>query len=134
MLSPVPISRVKIHDAFWAPRQEINRTATLPHIYRHCQETGRTGALKRERQPGDAPSSFWESYLAKWMEAAAYSLRTHPDPALEAQVEEIIGRLAKTQQPDGYLSACHTLAADGTPVLPARSQSEDVIERSSRWT
>ena len=46
MLCPVPISRVKIHDLFWAPRQEINRAATIPLIYRQCQETGRIDALK----------------------------------------------------------------------------------------
>src|SRR5947209_7840487 len=101
MLSPVPISRVKIHDAFWALRQEANRTATLPLIYRHCQETGRIGALKLEWKPGapNPPHAFWESDLAKWMEAASYSLRSHPDPELEGRLDEMIGLLAKAQQP-----------------------------------
>ena len=105
MLSPVPISRVRIHDAFWAPRQETNRTATLPLIYRQCQQTGRIGALKLDWKPGqpNPPHIFWESDLAKWMEAASYSLRTHPDAGLSGQLEDLIGLLAKAQQPDGYI-------------------------------
>ena len=95
MLFPVPISRIKIRDAFWAPRQEINRTTTIPLIYRQCQESGRTGALKLEWKPGqpNPPHVFWESDLAKWIEASSYSLRAHPDAELERQVDEVIDPL-----------------------------------------
>ena len=111
MFSPVPFSRVKIHDAFWAPRQEINRANTLPHIYRHCEESGRIGALKLEWGPGQAnrPRVHWESDVAKWMEAASYSLRSRPDGELTQRLDEVIGLLAKAQQPDGYLNVYHTV-------------------------
>src|SRR5689334_9796590 len=104
MLSPVPFTRIKIHDTFWAPRQEINRTNTLPLIFRHLRETGRIDALKLEWKPGqpNPPHVFWESDVAKWIEAASYSLRAQPDPALEQQLDEVIDLLARAQQPDGY--------------------------------
>src|SRR5947209_1392751 len=107
MLSPVPISRVHIEDGFWAPRQEINRSTTLPLIYRQCRETGRLDALKLEWKPGqpNPPHIFWESEVAKWMEAASYSLRLHPDAELQQRLDEVIRLVAKAQQPDGYLNA-----------------------------
>src|ERR1043166_6438317 len=103
MFSPVPISRVQLHDKFWALRQEINRTVTIPLIYRRCQETGRIDALRLDWKPGapNPPHVFWESDLAKWMEAASYALRVRPDAELEKQLEDVIGLLAKAQQPDG---------------------------------
>src|SRR5438105_15609666 len=126
MLSPVPISRVRLHDAFWAPRQEINRTATLPLIYRHCQQTGRIGALKLDWKPGqpNPPHIFWESDVAKWMEAASYSLRTHPDAELTGQLDEIITLLAKAQRPDGYLNAYFTVVEPGRRWTNLRDKHE----------
>ena len=126
MLSPVPSSRVKIHDAFWAPRQEINRTTTLPLIYRHCGESGRIGALKLDWKPGqpNPPQVAWDSDLAKWMEAASSSLRTHPDPRLESQLDELIGLLAKAQRPDGYLNSYYTAVEPGKRWSNLRDQHE----------
>ena len=126
MLSPVPFARVKIHDNFWAPRQEINRATTIPLIYRQCQESGRIGALKLEWKPGqpNPPHVFWESDLAKWIEAASYSLRARPDADLERQVDEVIDLLAKAQQPDGYLNAYYTVVEPGKRWTNLRDQHE----------
>jgi len=126
MFSPVPFSRVKIHDAFWAPRQEINRANTLPLIYRHCAESGRIGALKLEWRPGqpNRPRVHWESDVAKWMEAAGYSLRARPDGELTQRLDEVIGLLAKAQQPDGYLNIYHTLVEPGQRWTNLRDNHE----------
>ena len=115
-----------MQDSFWAPRQEVNRTVTIPLIHRRCQETGRIDALKLEwkaGQPGP-PHIFWESDLAKWMEAASYSLVQHPDPALEADLEEMIGLLARAQQPDGYLNVYYTVVEPGKRWTNLRDQHE----------
>ena len=44
-LAPVPFTQVHFTDAFWQPRMEVNRTATIPHIYRKLEETGRISAF-----------------------------------------------------------------------------------------
>ena len=49
--------------------------------------------------------------MAKWIEAAAYSLATHPDPVLEKQVDRVIGWIKKAQQSDGYLNVHFTVVA-----------------------
>ncbi len=126
MLCPIPISRVKIHDAFWAPRQEINRTTTIPLIHRLCQETGRIGALRLDWRPGqpNPPHIFWEADVAKWMEAASYSLREQPDAKLQGQLDELIDLLSAAQQPDGYLNAYYTVVEPGKRWTNLRDKHE----------
>lgn len=115
---PVPFTRVTIADSFWAPRQQVNRERTIPHIYRQCLETGRIDAFRPDWSPGLAPFRrpgggashvmFWDSDVAKWIEAASYSLATHPDPELDALVDQVIALIGQAQQPDGYLNTWFT--------------------------
>lgn len=106
-LTPVPFTQVSFQDAFWAPRIEVNRKASLPHIYRKLEETGRISAfdLNFDRPvPSPIVLIFGDSDPAKWIEAASYSLATHPDPELEAKVDYVADKIISAQQPDGYLN------------------------------
>jgi DUF1680 family protein len=110
---------VRVSGGFWGPRLETNRTRTLPIEYQQSKETGRIDAFRLAWKPGDPnlPHHFWDSDVAKWIEAAAYSLTTHPDPALEALVDDVIALIAAAQQPDGYLNIHFT-----------------VVEPQNRWS
>ncbi len=110
---PVPFTAVSIADEFWAPRLRANRERTLPIEYEQCRTTGRIDAFKLAWKPGDTqvPHIFWDSDVAKWIEAASYSLATHPDAALDALLDEVIALAAAAQQPDGYLNT-HYLAVE----------------------
>jgi len=105
-LTPVPFTQVKLFDAFWAPRIEANRSATLPAEYAMCERTGRIAAfdLKWKKGEPNPPHVFWDSDVAKWIEAAAYSLATHPDPKLDKLLDTVIGKIASAQRRDGYLN------------------------------
>ena len=52
---------------------------------------------------------FQDSDVAKWLEAAAYSLVNHPDEALETRVDEIIALIGSAQHEDGYLNTFFTV-------------------------
>jgi hypothetical protein len=110
-LTPASLRQVQINDVFWAPKLKTNRDVTVPAIYQRCRETGRIDAWKLGWKPGmpNEPHVFWDSDVAKWMEAAAYSLTTHPDAKLEALLDEVIDMIAKAQQPDGYLNTHFTV-------------------------
>ena len=110
-MSPVSLAKVVIDDRFWSPRMEVNRTKTIPHQYKQCKETGRIDAFDLTWQPGEepVPHYFWDSDVAKWIEAASYSLATHPDPGLDALLDEVIEKIAGAQQPDGYLNVYFTV-------------------------
>jgi DUF1680 family protein len=109
--TPVPFTRVRIDDVFWSPRIRANRERTLPIEYHQCKETGRIDAFRLDWQPGMEPEPhiFWDSDVAKWIEAVSYSLASHPDPALEAQLDEVIALIVSAQQPDGYLNVHFTI-------------------------
>ncbi len=111
--SAVPLSHVTIEGGFWGARQEVNRTVSLPVEYQRCEETGRFAVFDLDWKPGDwyHPHHFYDSDVAKWIEASAYALASHPDPDLEAKVDAIIERIASAQQPDGYLNTYYTIMA-----------------------
>lgn len=108
---PVTLQNVSITGGFLGSRLDINRTVTLPTIHHQSQITGRFDAWKLEWKPGqpDKPHMFWDSDAAKWIEAASYSLITHPDPQLEQQIDEVIDLIEQAQQPDGYLNIYFTV-------------------------
>ncbi len=116
---PVSLQEVSITGGFWGNRLTTNRTATLPTVYYQSQITGRFDAWKLDWKPGqpNKPHIFWDSDAAKWIEAAGYSLATHPDSQLEQQVDAVIDLIANAQQPDGYLNIYFT-----------------AVEPEKRWT
>jgi uncharacterized protein len=110
-LTAVPFTVVRLTDRFWAPRQRINRMRAIPANEEQCRKTGRIAAFKLAWKPGDPgePHIFWDSDVAKWIEAAAYSLQTHPDAALDTRLDAVIADIAAAQQPDGYLQTHFTV-------------------------
>jgi len=118
-LQPVPLPRARITGGFWGERMEVNRTATIPAVYEHLKKTGRIDAFKLRWRPGmpDKPHVFWDSDVAKWVEAAAYSLIAHPEPGLRRRMDHVARLIAGAQQPDGYLNTHFT-----------------VVEPERRWT
>ena len=102
----LPFKNVAITGGFWQKRQTVNRENTLPIEYRQCKDTGRIDAWKLEWKPGmpNPPHIFWDSDVAKLVEAVGYSLAQFPDPKMEALMDELIDWMEKAQQPDGYLN------------------------------
>ncbi|MDD5677167.1 MAG: glycoside hydrolase family 127 protein [Kiritimatiellae bacterium] len=110
-LVPLALKDVTFTGGFWAARIENNRRVTLPVEYRLCKQTGRIDAWKLNWKPGqpNPPHEYWDSDVAKWIEAAAYSLATHPDSKVESRVDGVVDLMAKAQAKDGYLNT-HFLA------------------------
>ncbi len=99
----VPFTSVKLNDRFWTPRMDINRTVTLEHEYGECKKTGQIDAWDPNAKTNR--HIFYDSDLAKWIEAAAYSLATHPDPQVEKRIDDVVDMMEKLQMPDGYLNS-----------------------------
>jgi DUF1680 family protein len=115
-LRPVPFKDVKIQDSFWAPRRETNRVTSIPFSLQKLEEAGNLEDMRlaaRGATNGFRGPVFMDSDLYKALEAASCSLATHPDPALERQLDAIISLLAAAQQPDGYLNSYYTVKEPG---------------------
>jgi DUF1680 family protein len=112
-IRPVPFTDVRFTDGFWLPRLEVNHRVTIPHILDQEDKTGRfkNFDLAAGAGEGDFCSSypFDDSDVYKTIEAAAYSLRLFPDPEMERRVDGLIARIAKAQEPDGYLYTIRTI-------------------------
>lgn len=106
-LRPLGVADVRIEDQFWTPRRETNRTVTLPSQLAQCEETGRLDNFRRAAGRFDGLFQgryFNDSDVYKWLEAAAWSLATDPNPVLRLQVDEIIELIAAAQDENGYLN------------------------------
>ncbi len=99
----IPMEQVEIEDDFWGRIQETVRTRLIPYQWEalndhiegaepsYCLRNFRVAAGK---EPGTfAGCVFQDSDVAKWIEAAAYTLISHPD----------------SQQPDGYLDTYYII-------------------------
>ncbi|MBI3707224.1 MAG: glycoside hydrolase family 127 protein [Proteobacteria bacterium] len=112
--TPVPFTAVELRDSLWAPRQRSVRQRTLPFLFSQYEKAGVFEALDVHLPPGPlrvpfnnrptTPVMYWDSDICKWIETACYTLATQFDPALDARLDEIIARIAKAQQPDGYFN------------------------------
>ena len=97
-IQPVPLKQVTLTDGFWKTRLETNRTVTIPHILEQNEKTGRVDNLRKGagQMPGDYQGRrFNDTDIYKIIEAASYSLATHPDPALSKSVDDLIALIAK---------------------------------------
>lgn len=112
-LTSISAAKVSLTGGYWASRQVINRTVTIPAIYHQLERTGRTDGWHVHendvRHGHRIVDKFWDSDLGKWLEAVGYSLMTHPDPDLEKLADGVIRGIADGQQPDGYLNSYFTV-------------------------
>jgi len=119
-LSPIPFTSVTCTDGFWVPKLETNRTVTVPYDFRKCEETGRIDNFEKAagRMAGghEGVYVFNDSDVFKIIEGAAYSLSLHPDPELDAYLDDIIAKIAAAQEEDGYLYTVRTIAEHNDTV------------------
>lgn len=111
-IRPAPFTQVSFTDIFWMPRLETNRAVTLPHNFKKCEETGRIDNFAKAGglMPGEFEGIFFnDSDVFKVVEGAAYCLSLHPDPALDAYLDDLIAKFAAAQEPDGYLYTSRTI-------------------------
>ncbi|MEX2243268.1 MAG: beta-L-arabinofuranosidase domain-containing protein [Fimbriimonadaceae bacterium] len=106
-LEPVPFTNVQIRDRFWQPRQETNRRATVEHSLAMLEKYGNFlvfNLANEGKREGYKGLLFTDSDMYKTMEGIAYTLATHPDPALDRKMDEVIALIADVQEDDGYVN------------------------------
>ena len=115
----IPLNRVRITDAFWSPRQRLMTDVTIPYMEKILRDevpgAEKSHAISNFRMAaGEETGEFYgmvfqDSDVAKWLEAAAYSLALKPDKELEARVDDVVALVGRCQQPDGYLNTYFTV-------------------------
>jgi len=107
-LRPLGLDEVRITGGFWASRQTVNASATLPAIAGRLESEGWIGNFDLTASDGPAHARrgpvFADSEIYKFLEAAAWELGRCPSAELEAVFTSYVRRVAAAQQPDGYLN------------------------------
>ncbi|WP_052297648.1 glycoside hydrolase family 127 protein [Leadbettera azotonutricia] len=126
---PVSLGNVEISDKFWSPFMERVRTEVIPYQWQalndkvegaepsFCIRNFKVAAMMThpeldygfDKAIGFGGMVFQDSDLAKWIEAAAYSLVWRPDPVLEKETDDTIDIICSAQQPDGYLDTYYII-------------------------
>ena len=109
----------KVLGGFWRSKADVVAREMLPYQWKalndqipgaepsHALENFRIAA--GEAQGAHGGTIFQDSDVAKWLEAASYTLADHADPELEQHVDEAIRLIGKAQRPDGYINTWFTL-------------------------
>lgn len=111
-LAPVNFSDVTITDPFWKSRMDAVATNTLQACILYTEN--RTGRIRNFEKAAAKTGKhegiyFDDSDVYKAIEAMAYSLKHHPDAAVEKKADEWIAKIAAAQLPDGYLNTYYQL-------------------------
>lgn len=110
--------QVRLLAGFWGNRNQLlaeviipyqwdtlnNRTEDVP--LSHAVENFRIAAKELAGDPGG--TIFQDSDVAKWIEAASYSLMSHPNGELETIIDELVRLIEKSQHPNGYVNTFYT--------------------------
>lgn len=114
----------KVYDGFFGRYQSLVMDVMLPYQEKvlndeiegveksHAVENFKLAAKLIET--GECQEEFYgmvfqDSDVAKWLEAAAYSLSIRPDSALEKRCDAMIDLIGRTQHSDGYLNTYFTV-------------------------
>lgn len=100
---------------FWGDRQRVVRERTAEILFRRAEEAGVMIQFDLSKQtPPYAPPFgnekslrriFWDSDVAKIIEAVGYLASSERTPELEAKVDAIVDLWEKLQLEDGYLNS-----------------------------
>ena len=115
----IPLNKVRITDAFWSPRQRLMTDVTIPYMEKILRDevpgAEKSHAISNFRMAaGEETGEFYgmvfqDSDVAKWLEAAAYSLALKPDQELSRRVDAVVSLIGRCQHQDGYLNTYFTV-------------------------
>ncbi|NCI50847.1 glycoside hydrolase family 127 protein [Sediminibacterium roseum] len=109
----VNFSKVQITDDFWKPKIAKVSTVTIPVCIDQTEvKTPRIQnfEIAAGKKQGKFKGIFYDdSDVFKALEAMSYSLKNHPDAAMEKKADDWIDLIAAAQQPDGYINTYYSL-------------------------
>ncbi len=103
----IPFENITLRDGFWQKRCQLNRTVSVNAVRDRFEETGRFDALRFRYKEGNPLHIFYDSDVAKWMEAVAYLYQKEPRGMAKNMrlLENLIDAMEKNQREDGYLNS-----------------------------
>ncbi len=107
-INNVSFEHVTVKDGFWKERYDINKEVSVKSVYERFEETGRVDSLRYNWTEGKLePHKYYDSDVAKWIEAVSYLIIKDKDGYAEEQklIDSLVERMAAAQLEDGYLNS-----------------------------
>ena len=104
----ISFENVTFDSGFWKSRYDLNREVSLESVYRRFEETGRFDALRFRYEKGISPYPhiFFDSDVAKWIEAVGYLVQKNGGYEKEqAVIDALVCDMAANQKKSGYLNS-----------------------------
>jgi DUF1680 family protein len=104
----ISFAQVTFLDGFWKSHYNTNRKVSIESVRERFEETGRMDALRFNWSEGKPiPHRFYDSDVAKWIEAVSYLIVKEPDgfAAEEALIDELAESMRIHQLPSGYINS-----------------------------
>lgn len=99
-------SEVTLGEGFWKDRCMLNKDVSIDAVYRQFERTGRFDALRFVEKEGNEIHYFFDSDVAKWMEAVAYLIKDGYDMSrYEKVIDEIVDCMAEHRMENGYINS-----------------------------
>lgn len=107
-LKNIRFENVTFDGGFWKLRYDLNRNVSLTSVYKRFEETGRFDALRFNYEKGlkPYPHFFFDSDVAKWIEAVAYLIEKNGGYEKEQKIiDELVLKMGENQTKNGYLNS-----------------------------
>ncbi len=103
----VTLKDIDVTGGFWAEKMALVREISMWNVYKRFSDTGRFDAILFKWKDGmpNKPHIFWDSDVAKWMEAAAYYCLKQRDPKFEEIIDSIVDSIEANRMADGYFNS-----------------------------
>lgn len=106
----ISFEQIELKNGFWLVRYDVNKSVSIENVRKRFEETGRFDALRfNYLKNGRRPHVFFDSDVAKWIEAVSYIYAKDPESMRDnmALCDELISCMEAAQRPDGYLNSAH---------------------------
>ena len=104
----VSFRQVDFGEGFWKNRYELNKEVSVNCVRDSFEKTGRFDALRFNfLKNGKRPHFFYDSDVAKWIEAVGYIAEKDGESMAENErlIDEIANCMEAAQREDGYLNS-----------------------------
>jgi len=119
----ISLKDVSVQDDFFGFYRKLVKEQVIPYQWKalndQIEDAAPSHAVKNFRIAAGLEQGefygfvFQDSDVAKWLEAAAYSLASFPDAELEKTIDETVELIAKAQMEDGYLNTYYIVKETG---------------------
>lgn len=102
----IPFYEVTLNEGFWKERFLLNKEVSVEAVYRQFEKTGRFDALRFSPKEGSEIHFYFDSDVAKWIEAVACLIKGGYDMSrYETVIDGLVERMAENRLDNGYINS-----------------------------